>query len=177
MYSQRLRLSRLRSHLSNRQPTYLPASPFTVQIDKHGRKSVRTFRVSHTLYLTQPKPEHEGLSKMKRNHIHLAQGLPGTGVLSGMRQSSSVFIYVDVEKALQAGLNFYLSSNGVVLSEGDSRGFINPRFFQRVTDAKGNALPDWQPSMEETPALTADAPPPSEDKVVELAGKTESLSL
>ncbi|KAI0825770.1 KptA family-domain-containing protein [Irpex lacteus] len=123
------------------------------------------------------KIKHEGLSKMKRNHIHLAQGLPGTGVLSGMRQSSSVFIYVDVEKALQAGLNFYLSSNGVVLSEGDSRGFIDPRFFQRVTDAKGNALPEWQLSVEEIPVSVVDAPPPSEDKVVELAGETESLSL
>ena len=27
--------------------------------------------------------ETEGLSKMTRNHIHFAQGVPGTGVISG----------------------------------------------------------------------------------------------
>lgn len=26
----------------------------------------------------------EGLSKMTRNHIHLAQGVPGSGVISGI---------------------------------------------------------------------------------------------
>ena len=44
-----------------------------------------------------------GLSRMRRNHIHFAAGLPGEdGVISGMRQDCNVLIYVDVEKA-QAG--------------------------------------------------------------------------
>ncbi|KAI0339418.1 hypothetical protein BDW22DRAFT_1456092 [Trametopsis cervina] len=87
---------------------------------------------------------HQGLSRMKRNHIHLAQGLPGTGVVSGMRRNAAIFIYIDVQKALDAGIKFDLSSNGVVLSEGDKTGFIHPRFFARVENSKGEVLENWQ---------------------------------
>lgn len=86
----------------------------------------------------------QGLSKMKRNHIHLAQGVPGSGVISGMRGSASVLIYVDVQKALDAGIKFFLSANGVVLTEGDDSGILRPEFFLRVTDKKGNELTGWR---------------------------------
>ncbi|KAI0351381.1 hypothetical protein OH77DRAFT_1411348 [Trametes cingulata] len=85
----------------------------------------------------------QGLSKMTRNHIHLAQGVAGSGVISGMRNSSQILIYVDVEKALKAGIKFYISANGVVLTEGDERGFLGPQFFSRVETPDGNALPGW----------------------------------
>ncbi|KAF9956542.1 hypothetical protein BGZ65_002623, partial [Modicella reniformis] len=43
-----------------------------------------------------------GLSKMNRNHIHMAIGLPGDeGVVSGMRNAANLYIYVDTAKALQ----------------------------------------------------------------------------
>lgn len=60
-----------------------------------------------------------------------------------MRNSANVLIYVDVQKALDAGIKFSLSSNGVVLTEGDESGFLRPQFFQRVTDKKGKEL-DWR---------------------------------
>ncbi|KAJ7714203.1 KptA family-domain-containing protein [Mycena metata] len=66
----------------------------------------------------------QGLSKMKRNHIHLAQGVAGdNNVLSdtGMRKASPVLIFIDVQRAIDAGLKFFLSDNGVVLSEGNER--------------------------------------------------------
>ncbi|KAI5825178.1 hypothetical protein K523DRAFT_313884 [Schizophyllum commune Tattone D] len=85
----------------------------------------------------------EGLSKMKRNHIHLAQGKGGKDVISGMRRSSQIFIYIDVDRAIAAGIKFELSDNGVVLTEGDERGFLPVRFFQKVEDAKGQPLPGW----------------------------------
>ncbi|KAH9840037.1 KptA family-domain-containing protein [Rhodofomes roseus] len=85
----------------------------------------------------------QGLSKMSRNHIHLAQGVPGSGVIS-MRNSSQILIYVDVQKALEAGIKFFLSANGVVLTEGDEKGFLGPQFFARVETAKGEALPGWE---------------------------------
>lgn len=42
----------------------------------------------------------QGLSRMGRNHIHFAVGLPSDrSVTSGIRKSSTVFIYIDTEKA------------------------------------------------------------------------------
>ncbi|KAI0676105.1 KptA family-domain-containing protein [Trametes maxima] len=84
-----------------------------------------------------------GLSRMTRNHIHLAQGVPGSGVISGMRNSSQILVYVDVQKALDSGIKFYLSANGVVLTEGDDRGFLLPQFFSRVETADGRSLGGW----------------------------------
>jgi 2'-phosphotransferase len=81
---------------------------------------------------------------MRRNHIHLAQGVPGNGVISGMRTSSQILIYVDIAKALSVGIKFYLSSNGVVLTEGDELGFLSPSFFERVVDARGKLVTGWE---------------------------------
>lgn len=88
----------------------------------------------------------QGLSRMKRNHVHLAQGVPGSGVLSGMRNSSQVLVFIDVQKAIDAGIKFYLSKNGVVLTEGDAKGFLGPQFFQRVEYADRTPVPGWEGS-------------------------------
>ncbi|KAG8887557.1 hypothetical protein FRB98_009463 [Tulasnella sp. 332] len=85
-----------------------------------------------------------GLSRMQRNHIHLAKGLSGDGsVISGMRASSTVLIYIDVARALASGIKFYVSANGVVLSPGDSRGFIPHTLFEKVLGKFGNSLKRW----------------------------------
>ncbi|TFK52040.1 hypothetical protein OE88DRAFT_1718715, partial [Heliocybe sulcata] len=88
----------------------------------------------------------KGLSKMSRNHIHLAQGVPGSGVISGMRALSQVLIYIDIQKALDAGIPFFLSDNGVVLTPGNAKGLLEPQFFRRVERVEGVrrvALPEW----------------------------------
>ncbi|KAF8323504.1 KptA family-domain-containing protein [Cantharellus anzutake] len=76
----------------------------------------------------------EGLSRMKRSHIHLSAGLLGTeGVISGMRKNSEVLIYIDIETAMcKGGLKFFRSANGVILTTGDEKGFIAPSYFKRV---------------------------------------------
>ncbi|KAJ7889229.1 KptA family-domain-containing protein [Mycena leptocephala] len=66
----------------------------------------------------------QGLSKMKRNHVHMAQGVNtfrSSSNTSGMRGSSQILIFVDVQRAIDAGLKFFLSDNGVILTEGDER--------------------------------------------------------
>ena len=61
-----------------------------------------------------------------------------------MRNSSQILIYVNVQKAIDAGIKFYLSANGVVLTEGDERGFLLPQFFSRVETASDRKpLPGW----------------------------------
>lgn len=99
---------------------------------------------------------------MKRNHIHLAQGVAGKGIISGMsfllsffcsptnsicfvskqgmRTSSQILIFIDLQKALDAGIKFFLSDNGVILTEGDGEGFLKPEFFEKVENAKGELM-------------------------------------
>jgi 2'-phosphotransferase len=69
-----------------------------------------------------------------------------------MRGSSQIFIFIDVQKALASGIEFFLSDNGVVLTEGDERGFLNPELFERVEDAKGVLVGGWE--RLQTPAVT-----------------------
>lgn len=110
--------------------------------------------------------EKQGLSKMSRNHIHIAQGLAGDTVISGalftspqsrwqntnidtgMRNSADIFIHIDLRKALDAGYKFQLSANGVILTTGNEMGVIPPEFFSRVERRVGKSgrepLPGWE---------------------------------
>ncbi|XP_067680687.1 tRNA 2'-phosphotransferase 1-like isoform X2 [Haliotis asinina] len=82
----------------------------------------------------------QGLKKMKRNHIHFAAGEPGEdGVISGMRKSCDVMIYVDVARAIAAGVKFFKSANNVILSPGVGDGVIPPSCFSRVIDRRTGA--------------------------------------
>ena len=69
-----------------------------------------------------------------------------------MRASCDLFIHVDVAAAmagtsplrrsaltLAAGVAFFVSSNGVVLTKGVD-GSLSPRFFARVVDRAGNTV-------------------------------------
>lgn len=98
--------------------------------------------VIHGTYMKYwPQIKQIGLSRMRRVHIHFACSLPGDpNVKSGIRRDAEVFIYIDLQKALEAGLSFFKSSNGVILSPGDIDGLIKPSFFTRVctVDSKSN---------------------------------------
>ncbi|KAK1691393.1 KptA family-domain-containing protein [Colletotrichum godetiae] len=78
-----------------------------------------------------------GLKRMGRNHVHFATGLPGDerGVVSGMRKDAEVLVYVDVERALreeEGVMKWWVSENGVVLTEGDGEGVVPCRLFKEV---------------------------------------------
>jgi len=77
-----------------------------------------------------------GLNKMGRQHIHFAIGLPKDDhVISGMRKTCQVLVYVDVAAALALGIKFYKSENGVLLSEGIN-GVIPPCCFKQVVNVQ-----------------------------------------
>jgi 2'-phosphotransferase len=84
-----------------------------------------------------------GLSPMGRQHVHLATGYSQqAGVISGMRRSAEVIVHVDVGAGIAAGIPFFLSQNGVILTPGDATGYLPTRFFTRVVDAKtGRDIP------------------------------------
>lgn len=92
----------------------------------------------HGSYMTHwPSIRSQGLSRMTRTHIHLAPGLPGEGrVISGMRQSCDLAVYIDVAKAMSDGIAFFWSENGVLLTPGDAAGFLAPCYFSRVQRLK-----------------------------------------
>jgi 2'-phosphotransferase len=98
-----------------------------------------------------------GLKTMGRNHVHFASGLPagfsslsssstGSGaeveapMISGMRSTSTILIYLDVKKAMEAGLKFSRSENGVILTEGDENGLVPLAFFRKVEDRTGEGV-------------------------------------
>jgi 2'-phosphotransferase len=52
----------------------------------------------------------QGLSRMKRQHIHFVPGLPeDQAIISGFRKDSQILIYVDVQKAIQ-GMSYFTAS-------------------------------------------------------------------
>lgn len=90
---------------------------------------------------------------MSRNHVHFASGLPAVfevlagsndttseapkgPVISGMRNTSAVLVFIDIKKALEGGLKFWRSANGVILSEGDESGLVPLAYFVRVEERK-----------------------------------------
>jgi 2'-phosphotransferase len=95
-----------------------------------------------------------GLKPMGRNHVHFATGLPAgfktfpktvagaveaehtadEPVISGMRNISSVLVYIDLEKAMRSGLKFWKSENGVILTDGGEKGVVPLEFFKRVEE-------------------------------------------
>lgn len=105
-----------------------------------------------------------GLKRMTRTHVHFASGLPAgfssedkdgsaAPVISGMRNSSSVLVYLDIKKAMEAGVKFWVSENGVILSEGDEKGIIGLQFFSKVEDRTGG-----QGVLVENGAVVKEAP-------------------
>lgn len=84
------------------------------------------------------------LSRMNRNHMHFAAGLPGeNGVISGMRKSCEIYIYVDGAKCAQHGIIFYRSDNGVLLTAGVKEdGKLPISYFSHVKDRTGRTLLD-----------------------------------
>ena len=101
-----------------------------------------------------------GLRRMGRTHIHFASGLPAgfislssssntttaseendtaaaaAPVISGMRKSASILIYIDIHAALAAGIPFFVSENGVILTDGGEGDVLSYRLFKRVESRK-----------------------------------------
>lgn len=70
---------------------------------------------------------------MQRKHIHFAKGtFKDRAVISGLRYNAEVHIYIDLKKALDDGIKFYESENGVILTPGNDNGFLDHKYFAKV---------------------------------------------
>lgn len=83
-----------------------------------------------------------------------------------MRISADIFVYIDLQKALDAGYKFQLSENGVILTAGNEDGFLPPEFFSRVEKRVGKSgrepLTGWESSVHPNPSENAPLPVQSE---------------
>ena len=110
--------------------------------------------VHGTYYDVMDPIRQEGLKKMGRNHVHFSNGFPdyisnnrrnnignadasikSRKIVSGMRKNCQVAIILDTVKALEAGMEIYLSVNDVVLTAGFD-GIIPPEFFGKIIDIR-----------------------------------------
>lgn len=100
-------------------------------------------RCIHGTYLKfWPSILEQGLSRMTRNHIHFTPLETVAGeVVSGMRVTCDLLLYIDFVKALADGIKFYRSSNGVVLSPGQGdTGAISAVYFLRAVKRDGSVV-------------------------------------
>ncbi|KAF5019363.1 hypothetical protein F66182_8631 [Fusarium sp. NRRL 66182] len=85
-----------------------------------------------------------GLKPMSRNHVHCSAGTPEEGVVSGMRKDAELTIEIDIEASLKDGVKWWLSDNGVLLTEGDEHGILSSKYFKLVTGRKEDVGVLWQ---------------------------------
>lgn len=92
--------------------------------------------------------EKDGLNRMSRNHIHFASGLPkDKEVISGMKKSCQVYIYINAAKCAEDSIVFYKSDNGVLLTAGkNDEGVLPVSYFSHIVDTSGNILLDQRSS-------------------------------
>ena len=84
--------------------------------------------------------ERDGLKKMSRQHVHLAPALKDHRITP--RPSSTLLIYLDLKKVLDACIPVYTSLNGVVLTPGEGEeGTISPHLWAKAERKVGS---EWQ---------------------------------
>lgn len=85
-------------------------------------------------------PAEPGESIPKVNSTEVAQR-----VISGMRRTATVMVWVDVKRSMrEGGLKWWKSDNGVVLTEGDEKGRLGLEWVVRVEDREtGEVI--WEP--------------------------------
>ncbi len=84
---------------------------------------------------------------MGRNHVHFSIGLPEdeAGVISGMRRDAELLVYVDVAASMrEAGIKWWISDNGVVLTEGAEDGLVPVKYFKEVVGRTQNVGVLWK---------------------------------
>lgn len=97
------------------------------------KDATRLSTVVHgSYYSSWPSIQRSGLSRMSRQHVHFALGELSSEITSGMRGDCDLLVFLDLPKALKAGLKFFRSANGVILTPGDERGYVSTDLFSRV---------------------------------------------
>lgn len=107
----------------------------------------------------------QGLAKMSRTHIHFAKGMPSEeGVMSGMRKTCGVYIYIDGTKCASDNIEFLESTNGVILTAG-VEGVLPTRYFSHVLTRSGEVLLDQRNAASAERPTSIDTMPSTEQVI------------
>ena len=69
----------------------------------------------------------EGLTKQSRQHVHLSEDIE-TATIVGKRHGKVAILEIDAKKMFEEGYEFYLSENGVWLTDRVSIKFLKEKF-------------------------------------------------
>lgn len=98
-----------------------------------NRDELKKLHIYHGTYKKKlPLIKELGLSRMNRNHIHFTCDEYLT--ISGIRKTANCLIYIDVDKCIDQGLQFFKSDNNVILCPGDENGIIEWELIEKVVD-------------------------------------------
>jgi 2'-phosphotransferase len=86
-----------------------------------------------------------------------------------MQTASEVLISIDVARAMEADIKFYVSPDGVILTPGDELGYLERRFFRRVERIKVRANSVLRGEPTKTEGHVDKPPPPAATDPAELS--------
>jgi putative RNA 2'-phosphotransferase len=72
-----------------------------------------------------PWIEKEGLKKMSRHHVHLSPDIETAEKVASRRDTENVILEIDAKTMAQKGFDFFVSSNGVWLTDRVPPEFIS----------------------------------------------------
>ena len=102
----------------------------SVEVDLKLKKAIPPVTLYHGTYAAVVDAiKKQGLKKMKRHHVHLSADYE-TAVKVGARRGKPVVLEIDTRDMVKQGVAFFISENGVWLTD-----FVEPKFiqFQQVT--------------------------------------------
>lgn len=112
-------------------------SMFDINLNLQEIKNITEYPiiVHGTYYRSWPKIKSEGLKCMTRQHIHFTANDQFDKNLSGFRSNTQLLIYINGKRAMNNGIQFYLSDNNVILTSGIN-GTLSIEYFEKVLDRK-----------------------------------------
>ena len=76
---------------------------------------------------------YEGLKRGRRGHIHFVRRAPQADeVVAGVRRGGEVCIFVDVQRAIEDGIPFFITLSKVLVSPGNEEGVIPVKYIAKV---------------------------------------------
>lgn len=95
------------------------------------------------IYLTSneclPSIQKEGINKMNKIHIHFWTEYPDKKLIKipGRQENLDAFIEIDLRKAMEDGVKFFIASDGILLTPGIN-GVLDKKYFKSITLRQSN---------------------------------------